>query len=140
MRDPTTKENGSDLKAAGLRITLPRLKVLQALKKSTDRHQSAEDVYLAVRELNYAIGLPTIYRILSQLEVAGIVSRHQFGQNPAVFELTDRSHHDHMVELESGKIVEFDEEGIEALQREIAEEHGYELVDHQLVLYVRDKT
>ena len=100
---------------------------------------SAEDVYKRLLEQEESVGLATVYRVLTQFESAGIVERHNFDDGHSVYELADGDHHDHMVDIDSGKVVEFVNERIETLQREIADEHGYELMDHQLVLYVRKK-
>lgn len=131
---------GSDLKKAGLKVTLPRLKVLEVLEKAEPHHMSAEGVYKQLMETDESVGLATVYRVLTQFETAGIVERHNFDDGHSVYELADETHHDHMVDIESGAVIEFVNERIEALQHEIAEEHGFELVDHELVLYVRKKT
>lgn len=131
---------GSDLKKAGLKVTLPRLKVLEVLEKAEPHHMSAEDVYKQLMQTDESVGLATVYRVLTQFETVGIVERHNFDDGHSVYELADEAHHDHMVDIESGAVVEFVSERIEALQNEIAEEHGFELVDHELVLYVRKKT
>ncbi len=100
---------------------------------------SAEAVYKALLDLGEEFGLATVYRVLTQFEAAGLVARHNFEGNTAVFELSDRTHHDHMVCLKTGKVIEFVDERIEKLQREIAEKHGYTIEEHSLVLYVRPK-
>lgn len=128
-----------ELKKAGLKATLPRLRILEILEKSGDRHLSAEDVYRALLDAGEDIGLATIYRVLTQFETAGLVERHNFDGTHAVFEIARGPHHDHMVCVDTGDVVEFLDEGIERRQREIAAAHGYELVDHSLVLYVRRK-
>ena len=130
---------GSDLKKAGLKITLPRLKVLEVLEQAEPHHMSAEDVYRELMQLDESVGLATVYRVLTQFQSAGIVERHNFDDGHSVYELADDDHHDHMVDVDSGAVIEFINERIESLQREIAEEHGFELVDHELVLYVRKK-
>ncbi len=131
---------GSDIKRAGLKVTLPRLKVLEVLEHADPHHLSAEDVYKNLMDSDDSVGLATVYRVLTQFEAAGIVSRHNFDDGHSVYELASDEHHDHMVDVDNGKVVEFVNERIEALQHEIAAEHGYELVDHELVLYVRRKT
>ncbi|MEM9621684.1 MAG: ferric iron uptake transcriptional regulator [Pseudomonadota bacterium] len=131
--------SGTDLKQAGLKVTLPRLKVLEVLAQAEPHHMSAEGVYKELMQSDQSIGLATVYRVLTQLESAGMVERHNFDDGHAVYELASESHHDHMVDVESGRVIEFVNERIEGLQREIAEEHGYELVDHELVLYVKEK-
>lgn len=129
----------ADIKRAGLKVTLPRVKVLEILENANPHHLSAEDVYRALMETEESVGLATVYRVLTQFEAAGIVSRHNFDDGHAVYELTPEEHHDHMVDVDTGQVVEFLNERIEKLQREIAEEHGYELVDHELVLFVRKR-
>jgi Fur family ferric uptake transcriptional regulator len=128
-----------DLRDAGLKVTSPRLKVLEILETSKDRHLSAEGIYRLLLEHDEELGLATVYRVLTQFEQAGLVSRHNFEGGTAVFELTDGSHHDHMVCLETGDVIEFCDERIEQLQKDIAAKHGYDLEDHSLVLYVKPK-
>lgn len=128
-----------DLRDAGLKVTSPRLKVLEILETSKDRHLSAEGIYRLLLEQQEELGLATVYRVLTQFEQAGLVSRHNFEGGTAVFELTDGSHHDHMVCLETGNVIEFCDERIEQLQRDIAAKYGYEIEDHSLVLYVKPK-
>ena len=128
---------GNELKKAGLKVTHPRLKVLEVLEGADPHHLSAEDVYKRLIESEESIGLATVYRVLTQFESAGIVERHNFDDGHAVYEVSTDAHHDHMVDVDTGAVTEFVNERIEALQREIVEEHGYELVDHELVLYVR---
>lgn len=129
--------SGNELKKAGLKITLPRLKVLEVLERAEPHHLSAEDVYKRLIDAEESVGLATVYRVLTQFQNAGIVERHNFDDGHAVYEVSSDDHHDHMVDIDSGRVLEFVSDRIEALQREIAEEHGYELVDHELVLYVR---
>lgn len=126
-----------DLRKAGLKITSPRLKVLEILETSEERHLSAENIYRALLDSGEELGLATVYRVLTQFERAGLVSRHNFEGGTSVFELADRTHHDHMVCLDTGRVIEFFDERIEELQREIARKHGYEIEEHSLVLYVR---
>lgn len=128
-----------ELKKAGLKATLPRLRILEVLEKGGDRHMSAEDVYRALLDAGEDVGLATIYRVLTQFETAGIVERHNFDGSHSVFEIARGPHHDHMVCLDSGEVVEFFDEEIERRQREIVAAHGFELHDHSLVLYVRRK-
>tara|TARA_X000000950_G_scaffold252580_1_gene314812 strand:- start:10839 stop:11249 length:411 start_codon:yes stop_codon:yes gene_type:complete len=130
---------GADLKKAGLKVTLPRLKVLEVLELADPHHMSAEDVYRKLMTSDDTVGLATVYRVLTQFEAAGIVDRHNFDDGHSVYELAADVHHDHMVDVDSGEVTEFVHEGIEALQKEIAGQHGYELVHHELVLYVRKK-
>jgi Fur family ferric uptake transcriptional regulator len=132
-----------ELRKAGLKVTLPRLKILEILESSRQRHLSAEDIYKELLETGEDIGLATVYRVLTQFETAGLVSRHNFEGGHSVFEMDEGKHHDHMVCVETGDVVEFVNEEIERLQHEIAAKHNFELIDHNLVLYVRplrDKT
>ena len=130
-------EQRQELRKAGLKITLPRLKILEILAGASNRHLSAEDIYKVLLESGEEIGLATVYRVLTQFESAGLVTRHNFEGGHSVFELDDGEHHDHMVCVETGEVVEFFSEEIEKLQHEIAEKHGFDLIDHSLVLYVR---
>ena len=134
-------EENQELRKAGLKVTLPRVKILQILESSEpgSQHLSAEDVYGALRDAGEEVGLATVYRVLTQFESAGLVIRHNFETGHSVFELARGEHHDHMVCVASGDVVEFHDPVIEQRQREIAEEHGFDLVDHSLVLYVRKK-
>ena len=131
---------GSDIKHAGLKVTLPRLKVLEVMENAEPRHLSAEDVYKQLMDPDDSVGLATVYRVLTQFEAAGIVARHNFDDGHSVYELASEQHHDHMVDVDTGGVIEFINESIEILQKEIAAEHGYELVDHELVLFVRRKS
>lgn len=132
---------GQDLRKAGLKVTSPRLKVLEVLESSSrERHMTAEAIYRALLDSGEELGLATVYRVLTQFERAGLVTRHNFEGGTAVFELADRTHHDHMVCLDSGKVIEFFDERIEELQHEIADRYGYEIEEHSLVLYVRPKS
>jgi len=128
-----------DLKKAGLRATLPRIRILQILEESDEKHLSADDVYRVLLEGDEDVGLATVYRVLTQFEAAGLVIRHHFDTGHSVFEVNRGRHHDHMICLKTGKVIEFENEEIERLQREIADEYGYELEEHSLVLYVRPK-
>ena len=129
----------SELKQAGLKATLPRIRILEILEASDQKHMSAEDVYKALIGAGEDVGLATVYRVLTQFESANIVKRHNFDSGHSVFELDKGEHHDHMVCLETDTVIEFHNEEIEELQKKIAEEHGYELQDHSLVLYVTPK-
>jgi len=129
----------SDLRSAGLKVTLPRLKILEMLERNPARHMSAEDIYRKLMDSEEDIGLATVYRVLTQFEAAGLVKRHHFEGGHAVFELERGPHHDHMVNLETGEVIEFVSEEIEKLQKQIAERHGFLVEDHSLVLYVRPK-
>lgn len=128
-----------ELKKAGLKVTLPRLKILQMFESNPDGHMSAEEVYKALQDSGEDVGLATVYRVLTQFESAGLVSKHNFDGTHAVYELASEEHHDHMVNVDNGEVIEFVDDTIEKRQHEIAEQHGYELVDHSLVLYVRAK-
>ena len=129
----------SELRKVGLKVTLPRVKILQMLDSAECRHMSAEDVYKALMESGEDVGLATVYRVLTQFEAAGLVVRHNFDGGHAVFELAESGHHVHMVCVESGEVIEFFDAEIEKRQKQIVSEHGFELVDHNLVLYVRKK-
>ena len=129
----------TDLKKAGLKATLPRIRILEILEESAGKHLSAEDVYKILLEHGEEVGLATVYRVLTQFESAGLVIRHNFDSGHSVFELDSGTHHDHMVHLDTGEIIEFQNEEIEELQRKIARKHGFDLVEHSLVLYVKPK-
>lgn len=131
-----------ELRKVGLKVTLPRVKILQILEQAAageTQHMSAEDVYKALMEADEDVGLATVYRVLTQFESAGLVVRHNFEGGHAVFELARGEHHDHMVCMQSGQVIEFIDTEIERRQHEIAEQHGYDLVGHSLVLYVKPK-
>jgi Fur family ferric uptake transcriptional regulator len=130
-------EQRQELRKAGLKITLPRLKILEILEVAEPRHMSAEDIYKELLNADEDIGLATVYRVLTQFAAAGLVTRHNFEGGHSVFELADGTHHDHMVCVDTGEVVEFVSDDIERLQNEIARKHGFELLDHSLVLYVR---
>jgi Fur family transcriptional regulator, ferric uptake regulator len=125
-----------DLRNAGLKVTLPRVKILQILEnQSTERHLTAEQVYKILLSEDEEIGLATVYRVLTQFEAAGLVTRHHFEGGNSVFELSDGDHHDHILCMKCGKVDEFSDEVIEARQKEIAQRLGYELTAHGLYLY-----
>ena len=130
---------GQELRKAGLKVTSPRLKILEVLETNPERHLSAEAVYKALLDSGEEFGLATVYRVLTQFEGAGLVARSNFEGGTSVFELTDRTHHDHMICLKTGAVIEFVDERIEDIQREIADKHGYVIEEHSLVLYVRPK-
>lgn len=125
----------NDLKKAGLKITAPRMKILEFLESSSIRHQSAEDIYRALLDEGEEIGLATVYRVLTQFETAGLVTRHHFEGGQAVFELDQAGHHDHLICVSCGKVEEFYDETIEKQQIKIAETKGYEVTDHSMTLY-----
>jgi len=124
-----------DLKRAGLKITLPRMKILEILESSDKKHLSAEDIYRVLLDTGEEIGLATIYRVLTQFEGAGLVIRHHFETGQALFELERGKHHDHLICVKCGKIVEFVDESIEAKQKEIAAKNGFRISDHSLIIY-----
>ena len=127
----------AELKKAGLKVTLPRLRILELLESSESPHLSAEDIYRKLINASEEVGLATVYRVLTQFEQAGICIRHNFEEGHGVYELTPAHHHDHMVCVETGDIIEFSCEDIERFQLEVAKEKGYEIVDHSMVLYVK---
>ena len=126
-----------NLRKAGLKVTLPRIRELEIFERSSERHLSAEDVYKKILSAGDEVGLATIYRVLTQFEAAGILLKQNFENNYSVYGLVSDSHHDHMVCLETGKVIEFTNNLIEEEQDKIAKELGYEIVDHKLVLYVK---
>lgn len=127
----------AELKATGLKATLPRLKILEIFQKNADRHLSAEDVYRLLLSDNLEVGLATVYRVLTQFEHAGILSRNYFEAGKAVFEMNEGEHHDHIVCVSCGRVEEFHDNEIEKRQSEIAKSHGFEMVDHTLAIYGR---
>ncbi|GAA4879297.1 ferric iron uptake transcriptional regulator [Ferrimonas pelagia] len=129
-----TDENQA-LKKAGLKVTLPRVKILELLQNPKNQHISAEELYKLLLESGEEIGLATVYRVLNQFDDAGIVSRHHFESGKAVFELASQHHHDHLVCLDCGKVIEFSDDVIEARQNEIALKHNIKLTNHSLYLY-----
>ena len=125
-----------NLRKAGLKVTLPRVRILEIFEQSEERHLSAEDIYNKIREAGDEVGLATVYRVLTQFESAGILMKQNFEDNYSVYELVTDDHHDHMVCIDSGTVIEFKNDLIEDEQEKIAREHGYKIVDHKLVLYV----
>ena len=125
----------TDIKNAGLKVTVPRLKILELLENSAERHLKAEDIYRSLHEADDDISLATVYRVLTQFEQAGLVTRHHFEGGHAVFELDDGEHHDHLVDVESGRVVEFYDEELETLQKKIADRHGFTITEHTMILY-----
>jgi Fur family ferric uptake transcriptional regulator len=128
---------GKDLRKAGLKVTLPRLKILEILESSQTRHLSAEEIYKRLLGSSEDIGLATVYRVLTQFEAAGLVARHHFEDGMAVFELNEGAHHDHIVCMDCGKVEEFVDAEIETRQDAIARRLGFEIEEHSLVLYGR---
>jgi Fur family ferric uptake transcriptional regulator len=125
----------SDIKNAGLKVTLPRMKILELLESSNDRHLKAEDIYKMLLDSGEEIALATVYRVLTQFETAGLVTRHHFDGGHAVFEINDGEHHDHLVDIASGRVVEFYDEIIEQRQKEIARKYNFTISEHTMVLY-----
>jgi len=128
-------DQNEELKRAGLKITLPRIKILTILQNPKNQHISAEDVYKLLLEQNEEIGLATVYRVLNQFDDAGIVTRHHFEGGKSVFELAHKKHHDHLVCLKCGNVVEFEDDVIEQRQSDIAKSHKIKLTNHSLYLY-----
>lgn len=128
-------DNNKALKNAGLKVTLPRLKILEVLQEPECHHVSAEDLYKKLIDMGEEIGLATVYRVLNQFDDAGIVTRHNFEGGKSVFELTQQHHHDHLICLDCGKVIEFSDASIETRQKNIAERHGIKLSNHSLYLY-----
>jgi Fur family ferric uptake transcriptional regulator len=128
-----------ELRKAGLKVTHPRMRILALLEQLKPRHMTAEDIYRHLLDKGDEIGLATVYRVLTQFEAAGLVLKHNFEGGHAVYELDRGEHHDHMVDIDTGKVIEFQNHEIEALQSRIAAEHGYQIEEHALVLYVRKK-
>jgi Fur family ferric uptake transcriptional regulator len=128
-----------DLKQAGLKITHPRKRILNILEDLREKHMTADDIYRSLVGEGEDIGLATVYRVLNQFETAGLVVKHNFEGGQAYYELDEGAHHDHMVDVESGEVIEFVSDEIEVLQEQVAAEFGYEIEDHSLVLYVRKK-
>ena len=126
----------AELKKAGLKVTLPRLRILELLEED-QAHLSAADIYRKLIDAGEEVGLATVYRVLTQFEQAGICIRHNFEEGHAVYELTPSDHHDHMVCLDTGDVIEFTDDVIEESQKILATEHGYEIIDHSMVLYVK---
>ena len=120
-----------------MKLTLPRMKILELLENSEDRHLKAEDIYKMLLDSGEEIALATVYRVLTQFETAGLVTRHHFDGGHAVFEIDDGGHHDHLVDITSGKVVEFYDEVIEQRQTEIAEKYNFSITEHTMVLYGR---
>jgi len=131
--------DNKSLKKVGLKVTQPRKRILELLEHRRNKHMTADDIYRALVGAEEDIGLATVYRVLNQFEAAGLVVKHNFEGGQAYYELDSGEHHDHLVCVETGKVTEFFSEDIERLQREIAEQYGYDIEDHSLVIYVRPK-
>jgi len=127
--------DAEDLKSAGLKVTLPRLKILEVLEKSSNHHMSAEDIYRVLMEQHQDVGVATIYRVLTQFEESGIVNKLNFENNQAVYELSNVEHHDHLVCVKCSTIIEFQDDVIEQHQLKIANKYDFQLTDHSLYLY-----
>ena len=128
-----------DLRKVGLKVTHPRMRILEILEHASPRHLTAEDIYRLLLKDSEDIGLATVYRVLTQFETANLVLKHNFEGGHAVYELDRGEHHDHMVDIETGKVIEFSSPEIEKLQQQVADKHGYIIQEHSLVLYVRAK-
>ena len=129
--------NDQELKKAGRKVTLPRIKILQILESAPEWHMTAEDIYQALRDAEEDVGIATVYRVLTQFEAAGLITRHSFDNGPAVYELDRGDSHDHMVCTETGRVVEFHSAEIEELREKVAKDNGFQVVGHNLVLYVK---
>tara|TARA_B110000858_G_scaffold27650_1_gene29181 strand:+ start:3509 stop:3913 length:405 start_codon:yes stop_codon:yes gene_type:complete len=130
-------DENQELRNAGLKVTIPRIKILSILDKSAESHLSADDIYRQLIQAGEDVGIATVYRVLTQFESSGLVMRHNFDNGPAVYEIERGGHHDHMVDVNTGKVIEFHNIEIEELQKKIARDNGFELISHSLVLYVR---
>lgn len=135
MADRNVAVESSDLRKVGLKVTLPRMKILEILETNKIRHMSAEDVYKVLLEGQEDIGLATVYRVLTQFEAAGLVTRHHFEGGHSVFELNEGHHHDHIVCVQCGKVVEFLDHTIEQCQERVAKKEGFRIRDHSLIIY-----
>jgi len=131
--------NSGNLRKVGLKVTQPRKRILELLEEAGNKHLTADDIYRVLMSAGEDVGLATVYRVLNQFEAAGLVVKHNFEGGQAFYELDSGDHHDHMVCVKTGAVTEFSNAEIERLQAEIAAEHGFEIVDHSLVIYVRPK-
>ena len=129
------ENNRDELKQAGLKVTVPRVKILQILENTDQHHLSAEDIYKVITESHDDIGLATVYRVLTQFETAGLVIRHNFAGDHSVFELNHGHHHDHLVCIKCGHVEEFIDDVIEERQKKIAVDKKFEITDHALTIY-----
>jgi Fur family ferric uptake transcriptional regulator len=129
--------SSGNLRKVGLKVTQPRKRILDLLEETVNKHMTADDIYRVLMQAGDDIGLATVYRVLNQFEAAGLVVKHNFEGGQAYYELDSGEHHDHMVCIETGKVIEFSNDKIERLQAQIAAEHGYDIEDHSLVIYVR---
>jgi Fur family ferric uptake transcriptional regulator len=133
------KVSTGNLRKAGLKVTVPRKRILELLEEAGNKHVTADDIYRVLMQAGEDVGLATVYRVLNQFETAGLVVKHNFEGGQAYYELDSGDHHDHMVCVETGKVIEFSNSEIERLQAAIAAEHGYDIEDHSLVIYVRPR-
>ena len=135
----SSDNKNEELKKAGLKATTPRIKIMEVLDSTAyqDVHFSVEDIYSELIQMGENIGFASVYRVLTQFEAAGMVKKHHFEDNKAVYEINSDEHHDHMVCVDTGQVMEFHDENLEQLQHDIANKAGYELVDHSMVLYVK---
>ena len=131
--------NSGNLRKVGLKVTQPRKRILDLLEEAGNKHMTADDIYRVLIKAGEDIGLATVYRVLNQFEAAGLVVKHNFESGQAYYELDSGDHHDHMVCVETGKVIEFSNDKIEKLQAQIAAKSGYDIVDHSLVIYVRPR-
>ena len=131
--------DSGNLRKVGLKVTQPRKHILELLEEAGNKHMTADDIYRVLIQAGEDIGLATVYRVLNQFEAAGLVVKHNFEGGQAYYELDSGDHHDHMVCIETGKVIEFSNNEIERLQAQIAADHGYTIEDHSLVIYVRPK-
>ncbi len=129
------EDESQQLKDAGLKITVPRVKILQILEQSEEKHLGAEGVYKALIDMGEDVGLATVYRVLTQFEAAGLVTRHNFEGGHAVYELCQEEHHDHLVCVKCGRVEEFVDEVIEQRQESIAKRAGFKMTDHALNIF-----
>ncbi len=134
-KHPLRMKNADEIKSTGLKATTPRIKVLEVFQRGSQRHMTAEDVYRVLLGQGSDIGLATVYRVLTQFEQAGLLSRNHFESGKATFEINEGQHHDHMVCLDCGRVEEFFDAQIEALQRTVAQSRGFDLAEHALSLY-----
>jgi len=132
--------HGGDLRKVGLKVTQPRKRIFELLEEAGNKHLTADEIYRVLIQSGVDIGLATVYRVLHQFEAAGLVVKHNFESGQAYYELDSGDHHDHMVCVETGEVTEFINDEIEQLQARIAAKHGYEIVDHTMVIYVRPKS
>ena len=131
--------SSGNLRKVGLKVTQPRKRILELLEEAGNKHVTADDIYRVLMKADEDVGLATVYRVLNQFEAAGLVVKHNFEGGQAYYELDSGDHHDHMVCVETGKVIEFSNPEIERQQAEIAESHGFDIVDDSLVIYVRPK-